>query len=68
MKQINEAVDEVRRIEQKENSILKSTRDIWLKNPENLTAGQRESLKPLSKMNLKTVRSYNIKLSFQEFW
>lgn len=68
MKQINEAVDKVRRAEQKENDLLKSTRYIWLKNPENLTARQRESLKPLSKMNLKTVRAYNIKLSFQEFW
>ena len=68
IKQINEAVDEIRRREQKENDILKSTRYIWLKSPKNLTAHQRESLKPLSKMKLKTVRACNIKLSFQEFW
>ncbi len=36
MQLVNKAVDEVRRIDQVKNSILKKTRYIWLKNPENL--------------------------------
>ena len=68
MKIVNEAVDQVRRQEQLENKYLKSTRYIWLKNPENLTVKQNDKLKSLSKMNLKTARAYSIKLSLQEFW
>jgi transposase len=68
MKLLNEAVDQVRRIEQKENSNLKSTRYIWLKNPSNLHETQRKKLSSLVNMNLKTARAYNMKLSFQEFW
>ena len=68
MKVVNDAVDQVRRMEQKENSILKSSRYLWLKNPDNLTDQQKEALKSLTRMNLKTSRAYNIKLSFQEFW
>ncbi|UNC92824.1 ISL3 family transposase [Candidatus Contubernalis alkalaceticus] len=68
MKILNEAVDQVRRQEQLENKYLKSTRYIWLKNPENLTTKQNNKLKSLSKMNFKTARAYSIKLSLQEFW
>jgi transposase len=68
MKIVNEAVDQVRRMEQKDNGSLKSTRYLWLKNPRNLTDNQRENLISLSSMNLKTARAYNIKLAFQEFW
>ncbi len=68
MKFVNEAVDKVRRQEQLENKDLKSTRYIWLKNPENLTVTQSDKLASLSKMNLKTARAYSIKLSLQEFW
>lgn len=42
MKIINEAVDEVRRDEARQNETLKKTRYIWLKNPQNLTAKQRK--------------------------
>ena len=68
VKQMNEAVDEVRRKEQKYNQNLKLSRYIWLKNPNNLTSSQAETLQSLSRMNLKTVKAYNIKLAFQEFW
>ena len=68
MKKINEAVDKVRRQENTENSLLKKTRYIWLKNPQNLTKKQREKFTSLAKMNLKTVRAYNLKLALQEFW
>ena len=68
MKKVSEAVDEVRRMEQAGNNMLKKTRYIWLKNPENLTKKQKTSLGTLSKMNLKTTRAYNIKVSIKEFW
>jgi len=44
MKNINEAVDQVRREERYENEFLKRTRYIWLKNPENLTKRQKKYL------------------------
>ena len=68
MKMTNAAVDVVRRTERSENLVLKKTRYIWLKNPENLTKQQVKALKSLKDMNLKTVQAYNIKLSLQEFW
>lgn len=68
MKIVNQAVDEVRRIEQGVNRNLKRTRYIWLKNPKNLTKKQQDQLGSLKEMNLKTVRAYNIKLSLQLFW
>lgn len=67
-KMVNEAVDEVRRIEQIVNRVLKNTRYIWLKNPSSLTKKQSKDLGTLKKMNLKTARAYNLKLSFQLFW
>jgi len=68
MKKVNKAVDQVRREEQFNNDLLKKTRYIWLKNPDNLTEKQKESFASLSKMNLKTLRAYNLKLALQEFW
>jgi len=68
MKIVNKAVDQVRRDEQIDNRELKKTRYIWLKNPENLTKKQKEKLSSLSEMNSKTIRAYNLKLSFQELW
>ena len=68
IKLINNAVNEVRRIERKTNELLKGTRYIWLKNPENLTISQEKIMKSLSEMNLKTERAYRIKRSFQEFY
>jgi len=68
MQKVNEAVDEVRRMEQKENNELKKTRYIWLKNPNNLTKEQKEKLATLSQMNIKTTRAYNLKLALQDFW
>jgi len=70
MKIINEAVDEVRRQEQKERPELAKTRYIWLKNEDNLTSLQLETLEELQvkKLNLKTSRAYHIKLNFQDFF
>jgi len=68
MKLMNEAVDKVRREEQSHNALLKRTRYIWLKNPENLTIKQNETLEPLKNIRLKTMKAYNIKLALRDFW
>jgi len=68
MKIINEAVDRVRRAEQKERPELKGTKYLWLKNIKNLTKNQKEKLLSLKNRNIKTAKAYNIKLSFQELW
>lgn len=70
MKIINEAVDEVRRQEQKERPELNRTRYIWLKNKENLKSAQLKTLEELQvkKLNLKTSRAYHIRLNFQDFF
>lgn len=65
VKIINEAVDEVRRQESKENPLLKGTRYIWLKNPQNLTQKQEQAMQSLRGLNSKTERAYGIKLAFQ---
>jgi transposase len=67
-KLMNEAVDKVRREEQSHNALLKKTRYVWLKNPENLTIKQEEALRPLKDLRLKTLRAYNIKLALRDFW
>ena len=70
VKVLNEAVDEVRRQEQKEQPGLKNTRYIFLKNPGNLTSKQAKIFEELrlKKLNLKTMRAYQIRLNFQEVW
>jgi transposase len=65
---LNKAQDEVRRTEQSKNPLLKKTRYIWLKNPENLTAGQKKQLETLRFENLKTAKVYQMKLTFQDIY
>jgi len=70
IKIINEAVDQVRREEQKEHPELARSRYVWLKNPQNLTRKQENKLNSLTlkKFNLRTSRAYHIKLNFQEIF
>ena len=68
VKIVNDAVDEVRREEQKSRPELKRTRYAWLKNETNLSTGQRETIDSLARSNLKTARAYQIRLTFQEFY
>ena len=65
---VNSGVDAVRRAEQKTNKILKKTRFIWLKNPENLTDKQSDSLNSLKELNLDTALAYQMKLNLKEVW
>jgi transposase len=70
VKVVNDAVDKVRRAEQKERAELKGSRYVWLKNQKNLTKKQAIRLESLTmkKRHLKTARAYQIKLAFQDFW
>jgi len=68
MKLMNEAIDKVRRQEQSHNAMLKKTRYVWLKNPENLTIKQNETFGSLKDLRLKTLKAYNIKLALRDFW
>jgi len=70
LKIINEAVNKVRKQEVSTNKLLTGTKYIWLKNYNNLTVKQKETLNELtmSKMNIKTMRAYNIRQSFQEIY
>jgi transposase len=68
VKIINDAVDQVRRAEQKRQGLLRGTRYIWLRNPANLTERQRATLDALPTQHLKTARAYQIRLGFQDLY
>ena len=74
MAQMNKAIDTVRAGEARKltqegyEPVLKNTRWLLLKRPENLTAKQKPTLAELVRYNLKTVRSYLLKEDFQQFW
>jgi transposase len=68
IKALNEAQDEVRRMEQRDNPLLKKSRYVWLKNPVNLTKSQIEQLEGLQTKNLKTAKVYQMKLVFQDIY
>jgi transposase len=68
VKIINDAVDQVRRAEQKGQGLLRGTRYIWLRNPANLSDRQQTTLDNLPKRHLKTARAYQIRLAFQELY
>lgn len=68
VKLLNEAVDRVRREEVYEQAVLRKTRYLWLKKRRNLTSRESKMLKSIesmSKLNLKTIRAFHIKESFQ---
>nr|WP_267908665.1 transposase [Paenibacillus alkalitolerans] len=64
----NEAVDEVRRKERKSSALLKDTRYRWLKNPENLTESQQETIAKLKDCDLDTAKAYRMRLILQEVY
>jgi len=71
---LNKAVDEVRRGEVKQlrsegyDEILKHTKYCFLKNEKNLTHKQSMKLDDVLRYDLKSVRAYLYKESFQAFW
>ena len=73
IRHLNQAVDEIRRQEaatlKADNpELLKRSRYLWLKNPENLTDKQRARLGYLERLNLRSGRAYLLKESFRELW
>ena len=74
MAQMNKAIDEVRAAEVKRlaadghEPVLKHSRWVLLKRPENLTDNQAAKLKELLRYNLKPVRAYLLREEFQRFW
>ncbi len=74
MKKFNDALDIIRREEVRnlENDgyepVLKNTRWLIAKRPENLTTKQKPLLRELVQYNLKSVRAYLLREDFQNFW
>ena len=74
MKQLGEAIDEVRAAEAKRlqqdgyEPVLKRSRWCLLKRPENLTEQQTVKLSELLRYNLQSVRAYLHREDFQRFW
>ena len=74
MAQMNKAIDEVRAEEVKRlkadghEPVLKHSRWVLLKRPENLTENQTAKLKVLLRYNLRSVRAYLLREEFQRFW
>lgn len=65
---LSDAVDQVRREEQRERPELKRTRYLWLMNPDKLKQHQQAALESLTRLKLKTARAYQLRLTFQDFW
>ncbi len=60
-----DAVDQVHRAEQRRQSVLRGTRYIWLRDPANLSERQRATLDSLPTRHLKTARTCQSRLVFQ---
>lgn len=71
---MNKAIDEVRAAEVKQlkrdgyEPVLKGSRWLLLKRPENMTDRQAAKLEEILRYNLKSVRSHLMKEDFQRFW
>jgi len=65
VKLLNEAVDEVRRSEQKGRPELKRSRYLWLKNEEDLNAEERDRFVALMDSTIHTARAYRLKVALQ---
>jgi transposase len=74
MQRIGKAINEVRAAEARQmkqdgyEPILKGSKWLLLKRPENLTERQAIKLKEILQYNLKSVRSHLMKEDFQRFW
>jgi len=74
MQRMNKAIDEVRASEARQlkqdgyEPVLKGSRWLLLKRPENLTEKQAVKLQEILQYNLKSVRSHLMKEDFQRFW
>lgn len=72
-KHLNEAVDQVRRAENRQlhsegSDLLSGTKYVWLKNPENWHEADRLKFQALRSCGCKVARAWQIKELFREFW
>lgn len=72
-KHLNEAVDKIRRQENKAlmkdgDETLKGTKQLWLYNPENISDEQWAQFELLRDMELKTSKAWAIREQFRWFW
>lgn len=67
-KEVNKAMDELRKLERKECQLLKGHKYTLLKNPENLNDKKRTELQNLLKLYPKIGEGYRFKELFKEFW
>jgi len=73
-KKLNDAVDDVRKAEVKQmkkdgfEPVLEKTKYCFLKNEENLTQKQKLKLDDVLRLDLKSVKAYLLKNSFEIFW
>jgi len=70
---VTEAVDEIRKKENKElseqgNDILKGTKYLWLWNPDRIPEYRREEFERLRSIDLKVYRAYAIKENLRTMW
>src|SRR5437660_113935 len=65
---LNQAMDEIRRAEQRRNPDLKGSRYSWLRRSGNLSDGQRRELDEHRRRCRTMGRAYELKLEFEEFW
>jgi transposase len=72
-KHLNEAVDQIRRKENKalrrqDDDSLTGTKQLWLFNPGNLSREHRQELAELKRLGLNTGRAWAIKEQMRRFW
>jgi len=65
-KKLNEAIDEIRRTEQREYKELKNSRYLWLKNNSNLTEKQRKQINHLETAYPNIGKAYRLKELFKK--
>jgi len=64
----NRAIDLVRRKEVRTVPLLKSSRWLWLRSQRKMTGNQRSDLSWLSRLDTRTGKAYQIKLTLQRLW
>ena len=68
-KLLNESVDQVRKDESKDTTLLKKTKYLWLKGESKLSVNQKKKLDELlNNGDLKTAEAYRLKLLFDKVW
>jgi transposase len=67
-KLLGDAIDKVRRQEMRKDKTLKGSRYSLLKNPENLTAKQREVLAEVQQRNATLAEAYRLKETFRDVY